>query len=297
MRFDNPRLLTVGVEVISLNELRRRASPAALSRLAAPLRVDFHHLLLVSDGHGKHVVDFVEYDLVPGSVLLVRPGQVQQWRDFHRVQGQLAFISGEALAPSVGRSDVDMRLLNLASWPAAYQPRKELFLHALTDMERLSVDVARYEGTDVEAAIIRHELLTLLLRLTRELRRDTLQLQPVREAEVYAQFATALELTYSKRPSVLDLAQRLGYSESTLSRASLASTGRTAKQAIDERIALEAKRLLVHSHASSAHIGHQLGFSEPTNFTKFFKRTVGCTPLEFQQTHLSRSAPIATKSL
>jgi AraC-like DNA-binding protein len=85
---------------------------------------------------------------------------------------------------------------------------------------------------------------------------------------------------------VLDYAQRLGYSESTLSRACVAVAGRTAKEEIDARIALEAKRLLVHSPAPAANIGHQLGFSEPTNFLKFFRRTVGSTPLEFRQAHL-----------
>lgn len=290
VRFNNPRLSKVGVEVISLAEFRRRAGPAGLTLLAGPLRVDFHHLLLVRNGRGKHVVDFVEDHFAPGSVLLVRPGQVQQWRAFDKVQGQLALVSGEALAPSVGRSDVDMGLLNLAAWPAVSRPSPELFCEALANIERLSADVARFKGTDVEAAIIRHELLTLLLRLARELRGTALHRQPGREAEIHAQFATELELTYSKRPSVLELTRRLGYSESTVSRACLALTGRTAKQEIDERVALEAKRLLVHSRATAAQIGYQLGFSEPTNFAKFFKRTVGCAPLEFQRTHLSPGA-------
>lgn len=287
VHFNNPRLSKVGVEAISVADLWRRAGPEGLALLAAPLRVDFHHLLLVRDGRGKHVVDFVEHDLAPGSVLLVRPGQVQQWRAFDKIQGQLALVSGEALAPSVGRSDVDMRLLNLAAWPVVSRPSTELFCEALAGMERLSADVARFKGTDVEAAIIRHELLTLLLRLARELRGTALHRLSGREAEIHEQFAAELELTYSKRPSALELAQRLGYSESTISRACLALTGRTAKQAIDERIALEAKRLLVHSRATAAQIGHQLGFSEPTNFAKFFKRTVGCAPLEFQRTHFS----------
>jgi AraC-like DNA-binding protein len=81
---------------------------------------------------------------------------------------------------------------------------------------------------------------------------------------------------------VLDYAKRLGYSESTLSRACVAATGYTAKQAIDLRVALEARRMLVHSDATVAQIGHRLGFSEPTNFVKFFRRTCGVTPLDFR---------------
>jgi AraC-like DNA-binding protein len=41
----------------------------------------------------------------------------------------------------------------------------------------------------------------------------------------------------------------------------------------------------VHSEVTAAQIGHRLGFTEPTNFLKFFKRTAGCTPLEFREAH------------
>jgi AraC-like DNA-binding protein len=61
--------------------------------------------------------------------------------------------------------------------------------------------------------------------------------------------------------------------------------GRSAKQVVDLRVALEARRILVHSTASASAIGEQLGFSEPTNFQKFFKRQVGLTPEAFRREH------------
>jgi AraC-like DNA-binding protein len=43
--------------------------------------------------------------------------------------------------------------------------------------------------------------------------------------------------------------------------------------------------MLVHSTSTSVAIGELLGFSEPTNFVKFFRRRVGSTPEVFRQTH------------
>lgn len=282
VRFHNPRLSKVGVDAFTLDELRRRTTPKLMS---APQRVDFHHLLLVQEGRTRHMVDFVDYELRPGSVLLVRPGQVQQWRVRQGLHGQLALISSEALAPSAGRAETDTRLLALPDWPTVSKPSQGLFMEAVADISRLSVDVQRFVGTDLEVAIIRHELLTLLLRLARELRGAHPARGATREAQIHALFAQELESNYAGRMSVLDYARRVGFSESTISRACLATVGRTAKQEIDARVALEAKRLLVHSEATAAQIGHQLGFTEPTNFLKFFKRTVGCTPLEFREGH------------
>ena len=77
-------------------------------------------------------------------------------------------------------------------------------------------------------------------------------------------------------------AERLGYSESTLSRVCDAAQGRSAKQVIDRRVALEAARELVHSQASVAEVNHHLGFSEATNFVKFFRRMNGYSPQAFR---------------
>jgi AraC-like DNA-binding protein len=62
--------------------------------------------------------------------------------------------------------------------------------------------------------------------------------------------------------------------------------GKTAKALLTDRIALEAKRLLVHSSMSVAAIAEALGFEEATNFVKFFKRETRVTPGAFRRQHL-----------
>lgn len=278
IRFENPRLGRVGVEVLTLETLRVRAGAA----LALPERPEFHLLLLVQAGRARHMVDFVEHELRPGTVVFVRPGQVQQWRMRPALHGLLVLIAGEALAPSIARAEVDAKLLALDAWPAASRPSQVLFRAAATDIARMRADIERFAGSAIEAAIIRHALLALLLRLARELRAGQASTPASREAEIHRLFVRELEGGFHRRQTVLDYARRIGYSESTISRACLAAAGRTAKQIIDLRVALEAKRLLVHSRATVAQIGHQLGFAEPTNFVKFFRRMEGTTPQEFR---------------
>jgi len=282
VHFDNPRLAKVGVEAMTLRELRQRAGARLLS---TPQRVDFHHLLLVQEGRSRHMVDFVEHALQPGSVLLVRPGQVQQWNMADELQGQLTLIAAQALAPTTDTPAMDNELLALDQWPGVSMPGRDLFIEAMADSSRLRADIDRFDGSPVDAALIRHEVLSMLLRLARELRGEAGTPEAAREAKVYQLFCRELEAHFRTRPSVLDMAGRIGFSESTLSRACVTAAGRTAKEVIDQRIALEAKRLLVHSKASIAEIAHELGFTEPTNFVKFFKRTALATPVAFRAGH------------
>jgi AraC-like DNA-binding protein len=282
VQFNNPRLARVGVEAMTLQELRQRTSAGMLS---APQRVDFHHLLFILEGRSRHMVDFVEHPLQPGSILLVRSGQVQQWHLSDELQGQLTLISAQALVSAMGTPAIDTGLLALDQWPSVSTPRQGLFMEAMADNSRLRADIDRFDESLIDAAIIRHEVLTMLLRLARVLRSEGGTLEMAQEGKIYRLFCQELEASFKTRPSVLDLARKIGFSESTLSRACVATAGRTAKEVIDQRIALEAKRLLAHSTATTAEIGHVLGFSEATNFVKFFRRMAQTTPVAFRTEH------------
>jgi AraC-like DNA-binding protein len=47
-------------------------------------------------------------------------------------------------------------------------------------------------------------------------------------------------------------------------------------------VVLEAKRLLAHTTSSIKEIGFELGFDEPTNFIKYFRKHVASTPIDFR---------------
>lgn len=278
-RFHNPRLRGVGVEVLTLAELRARWG----AELVVPERVEFHLLFLIDSGAGVHRVDFRTLPLRAGSLVFVRLGQVQQWSALSTAQGPLVIISPEAMAPSSRRGQSHPDLLSLAEWPQYATLESTLFDETNRDILRLRADIERFSGTSLETAIIHHTLYALLLRLARDLRTGADATTHSREAQIHRDYLRQLESAFHRRLSVLDYARALACSESTLSRACLAVTGKTAKALLDLRIALEAKRLLAHSPVAVAQIGYQLGFSEPTNFVKFFRRLEGMTPEAFRR--------------
>ena len=77
-------------------------------------------------------------------------------------------------------------------------------------------------------------------------------------------------------------AAQLGVTEKRLAQATAQVLGKLPKQVIAERLTLEAKRLLAHTPASSKEVGFALGFDEPTNFSKYFRRQTGLTPNQFR---------------
>lgn len=284
VRFRNPRFPALAVEAMSLAQLRGRV-PGRHLRLRS--RPQFHQLIHLGAGRTPHFVDFVRYELEPGRVLHVRPGQVQQLVLQPRAEGVVVLFAPEfvqpepvpGVPPHVAHSPLDAAapegLLKLPAGERA--PVAQAFAALLREYERT-------DGTPLSAAVLRHQLAALLLMLARAS-------APGGDAagggsaasRVYGRFVQALERGFAGPRSVLRYAHDLGYSEKTLLRACQAMAGVSAKELIDRRVALEAKRLLAHSEESVGNIAAEVGFSETTNFVKFFRRREGLAPGEFRQ--------------
>jgi len=60
-------------------------------------------------------------------------------------------------------------------------------------------------------------------------------------------------------------------------------TGKSAKEHIQSRITTAAKRMLRFSDMTAKEIAYELGFSEPANFSQFFKKCTGLSPSKFRE--------------
>ncbi|MCK2242826.1 MULTISPECIES: AraC family transcriptional regulator [unclassified Crossiella] len=273
---ENPQLPGLGMASGTLAELRAGADGEAT--LHAPQRIDFHLIALVTAGSGTHTVDFVPHECRPGTLLWVRPGQVQQFTADTGLQAALVFFA-PAFPPRLRAADY---LLTRRGGPVRWQLSGAELAAITANLELLAADYQRTDTGDYTAwtELLRHLLATLLLRIA--------QLPRPSETErngnnpTFAQFQRELERFFAQTRQVEDYADRLGCSSKTLTRACRSATGQAAKQLIDARVALEAKRLLAYTNLPVANISRRLGFSEPTNFGKFFQRETGQSPSTFR---------------
>lgn len=88
---------------------------------------------------------------------------------------------------------------------------------------------------------------------------------------------------FSIHHAVGDYARLMKVSADHLSAEVKEKTGRNARDIIAERLIAEAKYRLNYTELTIGQIADQLGFSEPTHFTRFFKRHVGGSPQVFRR--------------
>ncbi|MGW7486552.1 helix-turn-helix transcriptional regulator [Streptomyces sp. NPDC054786] len=266
-----------GAEVFGFADLLARArghdiDPYATKRLA------FHELISVRSGTLRCSVDFTEHELTPGSWLWVRPGQISQYRsDLTLAEGTIVlFLPGFLSPATVDAARVDQHDGRLPLTPQGAEG--DAVRHVL---ELLESEYRQLAGLPLEVHIevLRHLLAVLVLRLAH-----------VRGAQggdeagsvAFRSFQQAVERDFTRTHRVEEYAGQLGYSVRTLTRATHAAAGCGAKRYIDDRVLLEAKRLLVHTGLTATAIGDRLGFPDATVFTKFFRQRAGETPATFR---------------
>ncbi|MDA1237304.1 MAG: helix-turn-helix transcriptional regulator [Acidobacteria bacterium] len=286
VRFDNRKLEPLGVETLTLAELQTRATPQQLAR---PERIDFYLLILFTSGKGVHLLDFVRYEVRARSLILIQPRQVQQYVLKPSLKGRLLLIDPVILRPHL-EPDGQSQPLTM-DWPTWSKLSVGLNAEALRVFDQVAQETDSSRGDDFTPKILQHLVLSLLLRIQRFAGQEQSAPTPHqgRTLDLWRMLRHEVEQSYQRERSVRYYARRLGYSEKTLTRACLELEGRTAKDAIDQRVALEAKRLLAHTDWSAVDIGFHLGFSEQTNFVKFFRRTAGEAPSAFRSRFRVRS--------
>ena len=97
-----------------------------------------------------------------------------------------------------------------------------------------------------------------------------------------ARFLELLEVRFPAEHQASSYARALHTSLRTLDRHLMDARGQTARQAISSRLVLEAKRLLTRPDVLVKNIAYELGFSEPQNFTRFFRSQTGLSPEAFR---------------
>ena len=238
----------------------------------ATQRGDFHVLAVVQQGRGSVAIDFTTSMLEPQTVVSIRPGVVHRWIDIADVAGDVILFVPTAPTPRA-RALVDGPVtapcwrVRDATWPLITAAVRHLRLE-------VGPDGPRRPNADEVANLL---LSALLVRLAPPLAQDQ------HGNEVFHRFRTLVEQEFREHHDVGHYAQALGYDPRTLSRAAHSATGRSAKAYLDERVLLEARRLLAHDQLPPTRCADRLGFPDASNFSAFFVRQSGVRPGAWQK--------------
>jgi AraC-like DNA-binding protein len=226
-----------------------------------PHKHNFYIILIVTQGTGSHTIDFKEFEVKPGTVFFMTPGQVHSWELSKDADGFVIFFTQQFYAREY--------------------PHKMLFdfpfFNALLYNPVLSIAKAMRE------IMLSRYLDILLIELTRIFQPKVAGTgSTVKEQALLQNLERLIDVHYKEHKPVGFYAQRLHVTTKHLNDVCKNSLGKTTKDLIQYRTLLEAQRLLVHANLTSSQIAAELGYFDNTYFFRFFKKHIGCTPEQFR---------------
>lgn len=129
-------------------------------------------------------------------------------------------------------------------------------------------------------------LQSYLLALLNEVAQGYVPVSTARQPAAYRlthAFKVLLTERIRQQHRVTDYASQLSISPNHLNKVVKETTGKSPTRWIDEAFVLEAKVLLSQTVSPVATIADQLGFNDPSYFSRLFRRYEGISPLDFRR--------------
>ncbi len=263
--------LPLGIEVKSLDFIKERRTMTKKNH-----RTDFHVVLYIEEGTLPLGLDFEAISLEAGTILYISPGQVYRFDDGGNYTGLAVLFTNEFLLHS-GKERFPLSRCPLFH-PLAKHTPIQFIGSEVSDLLTLIQEESHRMDEPNHRDIMKYYTLTLLLLLDRATGRGI----PESKNGLLERFCSAVEEHFTTHCNVSDYLEMIKVPEKLLAHTLSQHLGIRPKAYIDQRRVLEAKRLLGYSAMSIKEIAYTLGFDEPTNFNKFFRKHTGLSPMSFR---------------
>jgi AraC family transcriptional activator of pobA len=241
-------------------------------------------LILALRGHCALSLDDSRQEVIGPCVVSI-PGGVAHSFDFQSdVSGWVLTVAHNRVFGASPSARENVVPLLRRPYLIEYQGQEDA-LHTLASLLR-HLHQEFYSELPERTACLEYLLRLVLVNHWREVGRARMLPSALdRERSLFYQFRALVEQHYSKHWPMARYLGILRCSHDRLTQVCHLVTQSTPHGVILQRLAEEAKRLLVFTTATSADIGERLGFQEPSYFTRFFRRHTGMTPGAFRLKH------------
>lgn len=251
-----------------------------------------YEIVWVSQGEADFFSDFERYSSTAGGVAFIAPGQLHGWfSDW--TQLQLTVVGFQPATLGLLPRLPDLSFFEVDSLPVVtpLSSDQAIFGPLFDSMYR------HFQQEPPSVDLLVAYLHTLLLEARRVYVGQLRMATSSPAQELTRQFRRLLEHNYAARWQICDYANQLGVTSNHLVKTVRQITGRTPGQMSQQRLYLEARRLLAHSVSPVSEIAETLTFTSTSQFGHWFKKLSAISPAQFRQqsiimTALSASQPV-----
>ncbi|WP_350286825.1 AraC family transcriptional regulator [uncultured Croceitalea sp.] len=245
-------------------------------------RKGLYKILWAKDADATVVVDGYRLQLLKNQIMFCTPLNVLELK---QDTGLIAFVFNREFY-CIRDHDSDVSCNGFLFFGSSMPPVISLSEKDIQSFEAmLFVLKEEFETKDhIQGEMLRVLLKRMLIKSTRLIKKENDETDlPKPQFDLVRQYHILVEQHFREKHTVAEYADLLFKSPKTLANLFKKSGDQSPLKIINERIVLEAKRLLFYSDKTAEEIGYELGFNEATHFSKFFKKHTGAPPATFKK--------------
>lgn len=241
---------------------------------------NFHVILFINNGVGKIVMDNKQIDIHEKTVLVLPSGCINKLELSPCISGKIIGFGAPffGIEETLNRKNQFPFLNDDSEIEMNINQLKKNKLEQLIELiyeEYINEQKACYSIIHSYLNILLYEIDRLILpNNSAQIRKEKM--------EKINQFEKLINEHYLSKKLPSEYADLLNVTPNYLNKLCKKSTGLTAGEIIRERIALEAKKMLLHSYNNINEIAYKLGFENTSYFVTFFKKKTGFTPEKYR---------------
>ncbi|MEX0287617.1 MAG: helix-turn-helix domain-containing protein [Flavobacteriaceae bacterium] len=232
------------------------------------------------------MVDFVWHKAKKNSLFYLSKGQINAFKFTEGLEGFIILFTEEYFKTQLNKlpKNAVIRLFTSHLFSPKIQVPESAnvgsYIHFL--FEEFYHDRDEFNKKNIVDA-----LYTIIFSKLEQLKQyQTFHLTETDKLEAFLKFKSLLETHFRESRNADFYAKKMHITYKHLNSICKDVADVTAKKFIDEFMILEAKRQLINSNIKSTELAFSLGFEEPTNFVKYFKKYTGFTPNTFKKNYI-----------
>lgn len=256
----------------------------AAGKKPVPHRHDYYNIYFVEKGRGFHNIDFTRFEVTDRQLYFVLPGQMHQLVFDERPQGRIISFTEEFLIsnaiPEYLINDIYLFDEYGESPPLPVNEQSvPVYKNLFDQIEMFAGSLEKYTLEAVGALV---KLLLIQCNNHCALHKTDNPQFLETSNHLLRNFKQLLNVHFADLHMVNDYADKLAVTPDYLNKTVKSITGKSAKEHIQSKLIVEAKRSLLFSRLSNKELAYNLGFDESAHFNNFFKKNTGLTPNEFR---------------
>ncbi len=237
----------------------------------------FEQLIIVRRGGGTMMLEDGRYPFRGPGILVVPSLTVHGFAFEENTDRWVVTVAKSYLQEITTRAPEFAEIFALGDWIGCREHEREYmeFEHVLAKLDWEQKRSARCREIITEALLI--DLLVGVLRKVQHSRTREVSVNGSYQ-EVHRRFTQMVEEHHAENWSLQKFADALRISVSRLRTVCQSVSGESPIRIINTRRVVEAKRCLTYTNMSVSQIAYQLGFEDPSYFSRFFRARCGQTP-------------------